>query len=284
MKMDRQTVTVTAAELAEGAVEDFVSFFDPAAGFQLRLGFSGSSIARCVGVGATGGIVMSEGFKLQPVESMEDLIFVLLILSHEIAHYVHLHNAAQELSTEDDRSLEDWADFYGAKVMMTLTLCGPMTGPLFQRRQERMSTDEVYVEMGSALARLADSVFPSSSRSYSNALTRVGHSVCGILSVVDSITGRKDLNRSMAIQELLYGHHLLQRLMKEQGQAYLTDDSPERSLNIHRSLQSNSAGITPGLRPELQRFLDTCFDTNDAAIAQRVNKAMGGLKRQELQR
>lgn len=283
MTADPQAKPVTAAEVAEQAVEDFVSFYNPAAGFQLRLGFRGTTLARCVGIGASGGIVMSEDFKSQPVESLEDLAFVLLILGHEVAHYVHLHNAAEQLPSVDNRSLEDWADFYGAKVMMTLTACGSRTGPLFQRLQGTASVDEAYVEIGNALAKLAHSVFPTSSSSYSTPLTRVGHYVCGILSFVDAMGGTKNLARSVAIQRLLYRNHLLHRLMIEQGQTYLKDDTPDRSLAIHRGLQPTSAGITPGLEPEFEHFLRTSFDNDDDRIARNAEAALAELVRQGLE-
>lgn len=283
MTADPQAKPVTGAEVAEQAVEDFVSFYNPAAGFQLRLGFSGTNLARCVGIGRSGGIVMSEDFKSQPVESLEDLAFVLLIFGHEVAHYVHLHNAADQLPSVDDRSLEDWADFYGAKVMMTLTACGTRTGPLFQRLKGTASVDEVYVEIGNALAKLAQSVFPTSSNSYSTPLTRVGHCVCGILSFVDAMCGTKSLERSVAIQRLLYRNHLLHHLMIEQGQAYLKDDSPARSLAIHRGLQPTSAGITPGLQSEFEYFLRTCFDNDDDRIAHNAEAALAELVRQGLE-
>lgn len=283
MTADPQAIPVTAAAVAEQAVEDFISFYDQAAGFQLRLGFSGTTLARCVGIGPKGGIVMSEDFKSQPVESLEDLAFVLLILGHEVAHYVHLHNAAEQLTSIDDRSLEDWADFYGAKVMMTLTTCGNRTGPLFKRLKGTASVDDVYVGIGNVLAKLAQSVFPSSSSSYSNPLTRVGHYICGILSFVDAMEGMKSLERSIAIQRLLCRNDNLKRLMIEQGQAYLTDNTPDRSMAIHRGLQQTSAGITPGLQPEFERFLRTCFDTDDNRIARNAEEELAELVRQGLE-
>ena len=283
MTADPQAIPVTAAAVAEQAVEDFISFYDLAAGFQLRLGFSGTTVARCVGIGPKGGIVMSEDFKSQQVESLEDLAFVLLILGHEVAHSVHLHNAAEQLPSTDNRSLEDWADFYGAKVMMTLTTCGTRTGPLFQRLRGTASVDDVYVEIGNALARLAQSVFPTSSSSYLNPLTRVGHYVCGILSFVDAMGGTKSLERSVAIQRLIYRNHHLQRLMIEQGQAYLTDNTPDRSIAIHRGLQQTSAGITSGLQPKFEPFLRTCFDTDDDRIARSAEAALAELARQGLE-
>lgn len=283
MTADPQAKPVTGAEVAEQAVEDFHSFYHPAAGFQLRLGFNGITIARCVGIGPSGGIVMSEDFKSQPVDSLEELAFVLLILGHEVAHYVHLHNAVNQLPAVDNRSLEDWADFYGAKVMMTLMAYGARTGPLFQRLRGTANVDEVYVKIGNALARLAHSVFPTYSSSYSTPLTRVGNCVCGILSFVDALHETKDLKRSLEIQQLLYSNPVLHRLIIDQGQAYLTDDMPARSLAIHRGLQPTRAGITPGLQLELERFLRTSFDNDDDSIARNAEAALAELVRQGLQ-
>lgn len=166
---------------------------------------------------------------------------------------------------------------------MTLTTCGTKLGPLFQRLRGTVSNDEVYIEIGNALAKLAESVYPTTSSSYSTPLTRVGHCVCGILSFVDAMSGMKNLDRSIAIQQLLYRNDFLKRLISEQGQAYMQDDAPARSLAIHRGLQPTSAGITPGLRPEFERFLRTCFDNDDDRITRNSEAALAELVRQGLE-
>lgn len=86
----------------------------------------------CVRSDKTGSyIVIPREMAEDVIKTLDRLIFHLLMLGHEIAHLVHRHlDGASSQSDEDYRSLELWADFYGAKVAMTLLTYGEKISPL----------------------------------------------------------------------------------------------------------------------------------------------------------
>ena len=118
---ERRMEALTGRDVAHAAASDFSRFFDSAHRFEV-----GARVAAvnspCVRSDKTGSyIVIPREMADDVIDTPERLLFHLLMLGHEIAHLVHRHlDGASSQSDEDYRSLELWADFYGAKVAMTL--------------------------------------------------------------------------------------------------------------------------------------------------------------------
>jgi len=64
------------------------------------------------------------------VQSVDDAMFFLIIIGHELAHYVNKHLAHTDESKIDSVAIEGWADFFGARIMFTLITYGNQTALL----------------------------------------------------------------------------------------------------------------------------------------------------------
>src|SRR5829696_4893413 len=123
---DPNSIHLTGREVALAAAADFSSFFLPGSPFAVPIHFGpvGHPLIRKDPHRTR--IVLPNEMASDIIEKADRLFLHLLMLGHEIAHLVHRHlDQIREQSDDDYYSLELWADFYGAKVAMTIATHGP---------------------------------------------------------------------------------------------------------------------------------------------------------------
>jgi len=176
------TLSVSGKFIAEAAAVDFAYFFLPGLGPKIPISVE-SVLYPGIRTNSEGTrVVIPTDMAADQIDSPEKLFFHLLILGHEIAHLVHRHGHAGQREQEDYRSLEYWADFYGAKVMMTLVVHGQAISRI-HRMLTPDSSDmfDSLDSIGNAVSCLVETVYSDDPR-YPPELLRAGLVNNGVMS------------------------------------------------------------------------------------------------------
>lgn len=253
---------VIGQDLVLAAKKDLESFFTPAANFELKVELNSTSRhhASVVGVGDDLRIRFSNDFCNAVVDDIDALHYFALIISHEVAHYMHSHNEHKDESENDSKSIEAFADFFGTRVMMTLITYGREFIKLYEVIGFKFHGGKVLDSVGAAIAELSDTLFKSDSKNYPNCISRVVFCASGVTSFLDKQFGNMDVQRSMDVLTRIYSAGSLPQLFKYQSDDFDMDrDFISRSDEVHKSIQGINICITRGVKPEYLKFIGTSY-------------------------
>jgi hypothetical protein len=268
--------------IAEAAAVDFGYFFLPDLGPKIAISIE-NALHPGIRTNAEGTrIVIPPEMAADQVDSLEGLFFHLLIIGHEIAHVVHRHGYAGEQSREDYRSLEYWADYYGAKVMMTLVVYGDVTSRLHRMLlPEGATMTDSLLSIGQAVGRLVETVYSDDPR-YPPKLLRAGLINNGVTSVLRHDI-MKDANPIWyySVYKRVMGSDAVHELkVLKPEDLDLPDDEIDRARNWHRAIQGDKPAIEPWLKPQYLKYLHTNFDQSEeeraAAVRERTSELRAG--------
>lgn len=274
-------MSVTGRKVIKAALWDMKSFFvkGKAPKFDVDLGTrSMRDHASFSGKGNKLKLSFSKDFCTFQINTVDDYNFVLMIVSHELAHYMHQHNEHVDVDSFDTKSIEAWADFFGAKVMMSLLTFGQRNIELQEELRFKFHSGDMLNSIGKALYQLALTLFNIHDKRYSNRITRVGYCAAGVTSFLDTYWGNMKVSRSMDVLTRLYSQGEIRDWLTSENESFSLDKSIlERATEIHRKIQGYKLEITTGLKPELQTYMGTSFQKNkdmqDLYVKFRVQQA-----------
>jgi hypothetical protein len=264
---DRSEIPITGEDLANMALADFAEFFlpDHRLTIPLSIGDTGSH-ASAKSKGARRWIAISRDMAGHEIDGPATFLFHLLILGHEIAHVVHEHVYAGQQQAADHSALEFWADFYGAKVMMTLITFGPRISESFQRHYP---TREAYgkrlLHVGEAVDKMIAGNVYNLHPKYPAPLLRASLVYNGVTSFLRHNMGRTftpEMYLSI-FRAVMAGPSVKRLIATDVHQADFTSEPIERIQKWHREMQGDRAAITPDFYPNLLPYLHTTFDQTD---------------------
>lgn len=249
---------ITGNELLNAVVQDVKSFFPGRYEFELKFEYAGND-PKCRGVGKKCRIQMPIEFQDLDISDTAELNFWLFVLGHEIAHYLNRHNDFNALTEEallQTQALEDWADFFGAKLMMTLVTYGEQVTQLYRSFIENKASAR-FTYMAEAFGKLANTYYANSSHKHSSRLVRIGSGVAGIMSFIDGDIGDVNVWRSVSIMREIYRSPALENIVMAEKMGL--PKSVEPIVEIHQEIQGLAPAITEGLAPFLERFIGTSY-------------------------
>jgi len=259
-----EKILVSGKTIIENAVDDLQSFFTSDEKFKVNVIYDAKNIS-CKGIGDKSRICFSSDLCEFPIQSIDDLHFVLFIVGHELAHYMHRHNEHDDRCSKESRSIEDWADFYGSKLVMVIITFGEKSKQIYRSFQGNNHSGERINSMGRALGKLAGTYFDISNKKYSNRLSRVGFCASGINSVIEKCIGNIDVNRSMSVMQRIYSDESLKNIMLLESGSFLREKENISVVhNIHKNIQSGNFEITEGLKEEYKIYIGTDYSTSEA--------------------
>lgn len=175
----------TGRELAESAFKDLESFFFHSSRFTVRREFDASvnGHASLKGSGVDTRIALSKDLCDHRHESISDYIFTLLIISHELAHFLNYHNFHYDLTPGDTVALEARADNFGAQVFATIMTFGKKTQRNMLALSEKLEQKNLTEAIGQAIGRLYAVLYtPGFHSKYPNPVHRAFATISGLLS------------------------------------------------------------------------------------------------------
>lgn len=262
MRAADQITPITGRDVATAAALDFASFF--LIGHEVAVDVTyGPVIAPCVRSDRGGTrIVLPREMGDDLIDTPERLLFHLLMIGHEIAHLVHGHvETTSDQSDEDFHCLEFWADFYGAKVMMTLLTHGPVTSTYTKRFWPSGNLSDALERIGDAIGLLFGTVYRDHRR-YPKKLDRVGLTANGVMSFLRHYYGRNlDARLYFSVYlRVLSAPNVQEAIQRGDGADPFSPAPFERAWRWHRAAQGDATALAPGLRLEFLDYLHTTFD------------------------
>ncbi|WP_164488874.1 hypothetical protein [Sphingobium sp. LF-16] len=259
---------LTGEEIAVSAVKDFKAFFLGGRAPSIRVKAETAHIAAARRDNDGQYIALSPDMANDVIKDADRFHFHLLIIGHEIAHVVHRHLMARTRSPEEDRSLEFWADFYGAKVMMTLLIYGQRIRSLHNQLYDGERFHEGLESIGRAAGLLVTSVYNDHAK-YPPKLMRVGLISNGISSVLEPhmLAHKVDPIWRFGVIKRVGSHEAVRELTLTSPESVVGgEDDIERAMDWHRRLQGKDRNLTSGINPKFEHFLGTNFNVPAEAI------------------
>lgn len=274
-------MSVTGRKIIKAALWDIKSFFVKGRSPKFEVDIGSRAMrdhASFAGKGNKSKLCFSKDFCSFPINNIDDYNFSLMIISHELAHYMHKHNDHIDVDTFDTKSIEAWADFFGAKVMMSLMTFGQKNMELQKELGFKFHSGDMLNSIGICLYKLACTLFNIEDERYSNRITRVGYCAAGVTSFLDAYWGDMKVSRSMDILTRLYSQGELIEWITSENESFSLDKLIiERATEIHRNIQGYQLAITKGLKSNMIPFIDTSYRTSpvmrDLYVKFRVQQA-----------
>lgn len=251
---------ITGLQLIDAVKADFESFFPNRRDFVVHVEFTGVN-PTCRGTGDKCRICLPAGFRDLEISDLDEFHFWLITLGHEIAHYLNRHNdfnVGAEESEFETRSIEDWADFYGTKLMMSLITFGERTNAIYTGYGGADNFTSRIESMARALFQLASTFFNFQSAKYAPRMTRVASCVNGINSFLDKYNGM-NVWRSMGVMQKIFLSPELKPFFENEGLEF--PESIDQTVTVHQAIQGPDPAISIGLAQWLEPFIGTNFIT-----------------------
>lgn len=246
---------------------DIEEFFYLSAGFSMNVAVQGT---RTVYRGSvrSGGIIISTDLAESEVDSLERMIFILLVLGHETAHLLNVHGGYQDESNDDTKALEVWADFFGTKVAIVIMTIGEKIQDMVTALPGGKETGSRVEAIGAAIGLLGTTYFETGSNRYEPAPVRVATCVAGVMSALDtfwSLNGiPRNVGRSISLQLRLYQSPAMREMLSRSAEADGPDSGQLATIRrIHQHIQGDKAAITAGMREIPAAWLRTNYEGSE---------------------
>lgn len=255
---------LSGKQIAESAFSDIESFFYHSAKFSVRREYGQSNMkshAMCSGSGEKMRIRLSQDFCEFQAASISDYMFMLIVLSHELAHYLNNHNSHSDKEELDSIAVEARADHFGAQIFMTLLTFGNKTqrsikGYLSDKTQ-KARIEAIAVAINDAYEKLFE---PSASGMYPNPEHRAMLLIVGCLSFFNRYF--RPLPEGFAVSFVLTVIRVARFVQNTDAEKQLTDAEviQNRIQEVHREIESNARFRLDGVKFVYGYFLSANFD------------------------
>ena len=275
--------SITGLKIANAAFSDIESFFYHSSNFKIRKELNVANMrehASYKGEGDSARIKLSIDLCSNENHSLEDYFFTLLIICHELAHYLNYHNSHEDSETADSLAIEARADNFGAQIFLTLITFGKSTKKNMNLISSNINQEILSVEIGKAIGKIFTLLFSNNvSAKYPSSEHRVFLLVAGFLSFFNRFFG--GLSELWTIQFIL-------RVMRNGNPIMMQPESDieekaeqisEKISEIHKDLQLKNIFMVSGLKPIYGYFLTSIFNLTDSEKEQhqvKLKKMMSG--------
>jgi hypothetical protein len=249
--------------VADAILKDIESFFLSSAKFSIRREFNslGRLPVSFKGRGDQARITLSKDFCEHKINNIDELFVEMIILCHEVAHYLNKHNEHKNINKIDVTAIEAWADYFGARIFLTAITYGKKCRALIQRFMITIEYDAVLCAIGRALSKMYQSIYlPNTDRRYLPAIERVGVFNAGVISFFYRLHGNlKPAWTIYVLRKLLNEANLVQIYAAHNTNWDNQEEITRISSEIHQAIQGIDIAITKGLKPCYVRFLVTNY-------------------------
>lgn len=247
------------------AIDDLESFYKDEYAFRIKVNYSDNlwQHASIVGKNENSTIRFSNDCCTQKINDSRDLFVALLIVCHELAHFLNHHNYFSSREDEDNRIIEAWADYFGSRIFMALITFGKKTSALCKKIEVPEHAGDRIDLIGDAFKKLCNMFYSNESRKYHYRMERMMHICAGISSFLHFYWERQDLQLTVDIYLRLYNSSGMYDIIQaDYGVFPLSNDYFYKAIEIHYPLQNNQPAITLGLKKQYRKYIDTAFKNN----------------------
>lgn len=256
---------------------DVESFFDSKYQFQLRVEEGGLSPV-CKGSGAKARIILPKDLLEKPIRTVEDMVFLLIVLGHETAHYLNRHNEHKDECAVETRAIEMWADFFGTKVALVTMTFGENVQMLGEKLPGWEESGGRIDALAAALATLSNTYFKIKHQSYPPVQDRVSTCIAGALSFFQNLYPLQALlehgdeefrkashpvtimSRNIGLQMRIYKNKDLENLALTSETLDSNSEQIRTISEVHKSIQAEHCAMFNGMAEIPAIWLNLNYD------------------------
>lgn len=255
---------LTFENVFSAAIEDFEGFYKDKYSFKVRVEFfediKSRQHASIYGSRDNSVIRFSSDCCYKMVESITDCFVALIIVCHELAHYVNHHNYYASPELEDSRVIEAWADRFGMCIFMCLITFGERSKDIAESLGMPKHAGERLDEIGKAFSYMHQWIYNDSSKRYHTRGDRVMHVAAGVNSFLETFWGNLTLSRALDVYSRIYmANDLINAVGNDILSNKYSEDNWDKIRSIHVTLQAERDAITLGLKEEFRNYIDTSY-------------------------
>lgn len=259
---------------------DFESFF--ITDYKVKLDFGKHNGLSIKGTGIKTRIKIPNEFANMEINSDEDLVYVVLLMGHELAHHINKHNSYITNTNEEHRAIEMWADYFGISISLTILLYDTNFRKYIKGKY--LSNDEYIRLVLRVFDRLYSNVYKNSDSKYESAEYRLYTIFIGIVSWIAKVEITRNMFSATPkdVQEIYrdYSFHWNLRLIKIMSENInsmtynvliymnkcveldILKSKMKLVHDIHKKISNGRNTITFGLKLQFLEILNTSFGSN----------------------
>lgn len=230
----------------------------------------------CSGSGDNMRIKLSQDFCSFQATSISDYMFMLIIICHELAHYLNNHNSYSDNEKLDSIAVEARADHYGAQIFMTVLTFGNLTQKNITNYQPDRTQKTLFVAISEAINIVYERLFkPADSRMYPDPEHRIMLLIVGCLSFFHRYFRPLPEQFALAFLITVVKVTNLGQKIDDEKQLSESDIIQNRIYEIHKHIESNARFRLDGIKHFYGYFLSADFDQtteNRKAYKDRLDK------------
>lgn len=202
-------------------------------------------------------IRFSKDFCNYEIDSKDKAFFYLIVISHELAHYLNKHHLIKTPEDYDNKLLESWADFYGGRITLTIYSFGKN----FLSRVESFISMESSMNdklgcLVSGINEFYDFIKDDTSKRYFNPIERTYLIIGGFLSFWYRYHDYEF--------EGIYLIYFLKKINREIIESKFpvdvpTDEQFDKLYSFHAEVQYNQIRISAEPLDNYKKYLDTKY-------------------------
>lgn len=255
---------LTFDNVFSAAIKDFEGFYKDKYSFKVRVEFFEDSKSRqhasIYGRGDNSIIRFSSDCCYKSVEGITDYFVAMIIVCHELAHYVNHHNYYASPELEDSRVIEAWADRFGMCIFMCLITFGEGSRRIAESLGMPKNSGERLDEIGKAFSYMHQWIYNDSSKRYHTRGDRIMHVAAGVNSFLEAYWGDLKLSRALGVYSRIYmANDLINAVGNDIQSNQYSEDNWDKIRTIHVALQGERDAITLGLKEEFRKYIDTSY-------------------------
>lgn len=256
------------------AIKDLQSFYKEEYYFTVKVRYGDNlwQHASIVGRNENSTIRFSKDCCDHPLTNSTELFVALLIVCHELAHYLNHHNYYDSFNDEENRIIEAWADNFGSKIFMVLITYGEKIKHMCEVFSVPSDAGDRINLIGSAFKNVCNMFYKNESRKYHYRIERMMHICAGISSFLQFYWRKVDLQLTLDVYRRLYNNSGMYDLIEADFDTFpISNDDFDKVIKIHHPLQNGNSAITLGLKKEYWGYIDTSFVEDITIVSQYRN-------------
>jgi hypothetical protein len=265
-------------QIIKAIFDDFDSFFLDVKHENYRYIFNKKHDLKVYKTGKKSYLNIPDDIKYLDIDIDEEKVYLLFLIGHEIAHLANKHLDYKDKNSFDTCSIEMWADFFGAKISMSILLNGKNFNQLVN---SDLSNPNKGLELLSYMLNKINAIYKNTngSEKYLDSNSRLSTTISGIIAYLtrdEMWRTQKFTNEDhakigvkwgMLINRKLFELNTFSNICKdfEDKEKRAEADSGSMNLNIvdiHQKIKSGTTGyLIKGLRLKYNFILDSYYGT-----------------------
>lgn len=261
-------------KIAKTIFNDFHSFFVDKKHAKFKCLFENKDELKVYRTGSKSYLNIPHDIKYLDVSDDAGKLYLLFLLGHEIAHLANKHLNYVDKNSFDTRTIEMWADFFGAKISMSILLHGKSFNNMLNIN---VSNPNEGIELISNMLKKINTIYKNSNSSnkYLNSNDRLSTTIAGIAAFLtrDEMWSTRKLTPAdhaeigadwgIALNRKLYELKIFDEFILNLQNDTKLDAMKEMNINvfkIHQAIKGNDNGyIIKGLDLKYNFILESSY-------------------------